>query len=159
MKKHLLIIVSIFISTVNIYAQQKSESDKSLKITKDDYRQLCGFMTGAFSSEAQSKNDTDYYDIRLHMSPIWTDRKEEYWLYVEQAMSSALNKPYRQRFYKVILKDDKTIESIVYTINEPLRFAGAWEKPELLTEMKCWTFYCNRSRPQNLLHRSSISFL
>ncbi|MBL0340371.1 MAG: chromophore lyase CpcT/CpeT [Bacteroidetes bacterium] len=32
----------------------------------------------------------------------------------------------------MVQKDDETIESIVYTIKEPLRFAGAWENKQLL---------------------------
>ena len=132
MKSYLWSMLLIAIFSLNSHAQETAVREDAIKISKDDFRQLCGFMTGDFSSEIQSQNDTDYYDIRLHMAPLWPDSKDGYWLYVEQAMASQPDKPYRQRFYKVILKDDFTIESMVYTINEPLRFAGAWAKPELL---------------------------
>jgi len=106
-------------------------------------------MTGSFSSELQSLNDSDYYHISLHMAPVWSDRKDGYWLYVEQAMASAPEKPYRQRFYQVILKDENTIESKVFTINDPLRFTGAWQKPELL----------NNITPDSLELRTGCSIL
>lgn len=106
-------------------------------------------MTGSFSSELQSQNDTDYYHINLHMSPVWSDRKDGYWLYVEQAMASAAEKPYRQRFYQVILKDENTIESKVFTINDPLRFSGAWQQPQLL----------NNINPDSLELRTGCSIL
>jgi len=127
--KKVVSLVFYLIITAGANAQSKSESSA---ISKSDYQLLYEFMSGAFSSEAQSQNDTDYYDIRLHMDQIWTNRTDGYWLYVEQAMSTNLEKPYRQRFYRLTQKNDHTIESIVYTIQDPLRFAGAWNNKDLL---------------------------
>ncbi|MEZ4689755.1 MAG: hypothetical protein R3A12_06085 [Ignavibacteria bacterium] len=36
-----------------------------------DSRNLLSLMEGSFNSEEQAKNDSDYYDIRLHMKRIW----------------------------------------------------------------------------------------
>jgi CpeT protein len=64
------------------------------------------------------------------MKQIWKNRKDGYWLYVEQAM--ALQKPYRQRIYHLYIKDDTTLVSKVYEIPQPLRFAGAHNNIDLL---------------------------
>ena len=45
--------------------------------------------------------DDAYYDVRLEMSPIWTDRDDGHWLYVEQAVAGREDAPYRQRVYRV----------------------------------------------------------
>lgn len=93
-------------------------------------------MTGSFSSQEQAKADTNFYDIRLEMVPIWTDRDDAIWLYVEQAASWSLDKPYRQRVYRLSKLEDQQFESAVFTINNPLHYAGAFEDTELLNELK-----------------------
>jgi hypothetical protein len=111
--------------------------------------ELIGLMVGSFSSEAQSKEDKDYFDIRLEMREIWSDRaaavtsgkagegaKEVIparWLYVEQAMAARLDKPYRQRVYRVRVLEDGSFESAVFTLpGDALTFAGAWKDPAKL---------------------------
>jgi hypothetical protein len=96
---------------------------------------LAIWLTGSFSSEQQSLRDSTYFDIRLHMVPIWRDRSDGPWLYVEQAAASALDQPYRQRVYRLSLIDDTTFRSAVYSLEEPLRFAGAWSGETPLAEI------------------------
>lgn len=97
-----------------------------------DVDELWGLMQGSFSSRAQAQADPEYFDIRLHMMPIWTDREDARWLYVEQAVAVAPAEPYRQRVYRVATGEDGTIVSAVYTIEQPLRFALAWQDPSKL---------------------------
>ena len=49
----------------------------------DDLEVLLSQMIGSFSSAEQAADDEDYFDIRLEMVPIWPDRQDGYWLYVE----------------------------------------------------------------------------
>lgn len=97
---------------------------------------LVALMQGSFSSREQAQADPEYFDIRLHMLPIWTDRDDARWLYVEQAVASAQDQPYRQRVYAVAPGEDGTIVSAVYTIEEPLRFALAWKDPSKLEALR-----------------------
>ena len=94
-----------------------------------DLATLVEWMTGSFSSEAQARADETYFDIRLEMVPIWTDRDDGIWLYVEQAAASALDRPYRQRVYRVTEAVEGRFASEVFSFPEPLRFAGAWQEP------------------------------
>lgn len=96
---------------------------------------LVSMMEGSFSSEAQAKNDSDYYDIRLHMKRIWPEISSAYWLYVEQSVAGSEDKPYRQRVYRITTTYEGRFESAVYTMNDPLRFAGAWKEEAPLTEL------------------------
>jgi hypothetical protein len=96
------------------------------QINERDVKKLYQMMQGFYSSEIQSFEDSSYYDICLKMVPMWTDF-EGYWLYVEQAMSDSEAKPYRQRVYQLILANDSTIESRVYTIKNGEQYYGDWK--------------------------------
>jgi len=98
-----------------------------------DLDRLVTYMTGSFSSQKQAMDDSAYFDIRLEMVPIWKERSDAHWLYVEQAVASALDRPYRQRVYRVSQQDDATVLSAVYEMTDPLRFAGAWRLDVPLT--------------------------
>ena len=112
--------VFLFLITIPLIVKaQNRDSDLKLLISR---------MQGSFSSEAQAKVDTDYYDIRLHMVQIWPKSTDGYWLYVEQAMSTMMEKPYRQRIYKVT-SVGSTLESAVYMLPDAKRFAGAFKNP------------------------------
>ncbi len=37
-----------------------------------ELKQVAAFMAGSFSSKEQSEKDTTYFDVRLQMSPMWT---------------------------------------------------------------------------------------
>ncbi|MBL7767191.1 MAG: chromophore lyase CpcT/CpeT [Chitinophagaceae bacterium] len=91
------------------------------------FRRLYQFMQGSFSSEAQSKRDPNFMDIRLKMAPMWHDHFGFY-LYVEQALAGKEDQPYRQRVYRLIQVDDTTIESRVYTIKNGEKYYGAWKE-------------------------------
>lgn len=138
----LKIINLIFVLTVlTMFVADKAESQqKSI-----DMKSLVNLMEGSFSSEEQSISDTDYFDIRLEMKRIWknltTEEEEnknavdEYWIYVEQASAEALDKPYRQRVYRITRTYEGRFESAVFTFNNPLRFAGDWKLDEPLASL------------------------
>lgn len=98
--------------------------------------QLVSLMQGSLSSREQALADSEYFDIRLHMLPIWPDRDDGRWLYVEQAVAVAQAEPYRQRVYRVSAREDGTIESAVYELPDPLRFALAWKDPSKLDALR-----------------------
>lgn len=102
----------------------------SKNVSKDgkDLKRLVTYMNGAFNSGAQAKVDTNYFDISLHMASIWKN-KDGHWLYVEQSVTKNLQKPYRQRVYKVEQVDAKTFKSSVYTIKNQEKWIEKWKNP------------------------------
>ncbi|MFH1686398.1 MAG: chromophore lyase CpcT/CpeT [bacterium] len=94
-----------------------------------DLERLTMWMSGSFSSQTQAEQDSSYYDIRLHMKPIWLTRPGGYWMYVEQALATQTDKPYRQRIYHVTQLDSSTFRSEVYELPRPDSFIGAWLNP------------------------------
>lgn len=108
-------------------------TDQTTQPTKqpvdEDVEVLSAYLTGHFSSAAQAEGDPSYFDVHLRAVPIWGDRGDGPWLYVEQAIASALDRPYRQRVYKLSVDGDQ-FRSDVYTLpGDPLQFAGAWREP------------------------------
>lgn len=94
------------------------------------------WLAGHYSSAAQAAADPAYFDVRLHIVPIWPDRTDGPWLYVEQAMANAQDKPYRQRVYRVLALPGDRAESVVYELpGDPLAWAGAWRDPSRLNAL------------------------
>jgi len=112
-------VLTLVFCTSSTFAQNQ-------KITKKDLKNLVKIMSGKFSSLEQSKADSTFFHISLHMIPIWKKVKEGYWLYVEQAMASAEDKPYRQRVYHLYIHDDTTLISKVYELQNPKDVINAW---------------------------------
>ncbi|MFN3839724.1 MAG: chromophore lyase CpcT/CpeT [Cyclobacteriaceae bacterium] len=115
----------IFFLITSLVSGALAQSDR-------DLRELRDWMTGNFSSKEQAQRDTNFYDIRLAVYPIWKNRTDGYWLYVEQADARTPDRPYRQRIYQLTLTS-RGIESIIYTFDDPLEFAGKPEEVETLS--------------------------
>lgn len=96
---------------------------------------LARLMTGHFTSAEQSLADNSYFEIHLRMARIWEDRADGPWLYIEQAMSDAMDKPYRQRVYNLSRLGADKYQSAVYELpggpEDALKFAGAWRDPAM----------------------------
>lgn len=117
-------------------SQQPTEPESTVQNERrmDNFTFLKLCMQGNFSSEQQSKNDSDFFDIRLRMVPIWQADQNSFFLYLEQAVSTSTDKPYRQRVYRVEKVDDTTFVSKIYTMNKPERFTGKNSGDEIFSE-------------------------
>jgi hypothetical protein len=122
-----VILIFVTAMTTGLFAAEPS-ADRELDT-------LIWWMTGSFSSEAQSQEDTDFLHIVLHMSRIWRDRSDGVWLYVEQAVASAADRPYRQRVYHLRRVGEDLFASSVYTFDDPLERAGAWREESPLADL------------------------
>jgi hypothetical protein len=117
----------LFICIIVIVSSCSGDSNDNNARMESDLSRLVSWMTGSFSSQEQSQKDSSYFDIRLEMVPIWHQRSDAHWLYIEQAAATSLDRPYRQRVYRLTQIDDSTFQSRVYTFNDPSRFVGAWK--------------------------------
>lgn len=116
------LLLSICIASIMVGCQQKeAKTDKELA-------ELFNLMQGSFNSEDQAQADSTYYNISLHMYPIWKDKGN--YLYVEQALNRMQNRPYRQRIYKVTRLNDSIFSSAIYTIPNDSLWIGKWKTPE-----------------------------
>jgi CpeT/CpcT family (DUF1001) len=87
------------------------------------------YLTGYFTSAAQAAADKDYFNIELRVVPVWLQRSDGPWLYVEQADARTPDKPYRQRVYRLEARGAQYISHIYTLKGDPLRHAGEWKKP------------------------------
>lgn len=124
-----IVLLAASLCAVDGFAETETGSNA---LDSSNLAKLVDWMTGHFSSAEQAASDSSYYHILLHMVPIWRELSDAHWLYVEQAVADYADKPYRQRVYRVSQTDSNTFESRVHTIEEPLRFAGAWKDDDPL---------------------------
>ena len=103
-------------------------------ITENDVTELLELMQGSFNSRNQSLTDSNYYDITLHMYPIWGSNNN--FIYVEQSVSSMQEKPYRQRIYEIKRNSDSTFTSVIYKLPNDSLFVGAWRDTSLFRDLK-----------------------
>jgi len=123
LKKSSIALLSILLI---ISCKENNLKTKSANLPKADYlSELYNLMQGSFNSETQAKSDSSYYNISLHMYPIWESKGK--YLYVEQALNRMQDKPYRQRIYKLNQLTDSTFSSEIYTLKTDSIWIGKWK--------------------------------
>lgn len=112
-------------------------ADSAAARDADQIALLKSYMTGSFASTQQSIDDPEFFDVRLHITPIWASRNDGPWLYVEQAMATTLDAPYRQRVYRLSKATDGSLRSEVYTFPDAAmpKVVGAWKSAEPMGDM------------------------
>lgn len=96
--------------------------------------QAATWLEGSFTSAEQAAADERFFEVVLQHHRIWPDRDDGFWFYVEQAIATAQNQPYRQRIYRVWLRPDRdqpggVVESAVYELPDPESFINVWQRP------------------------------
>ena len=112
-------------------------------------QELAVWLTGTFSSHAQHlRQRTDFDSFRIVTLPIWLDRDDGPWLYVERARSDSLTLPYRQRVYHLVATGGDAVRSDIFTLpDEPLAWSGAWRRAAPLADLV----------PEDLIPRTGCS--
>ena len=123
------LILFLFMFSINTSAQESYP-----KIFSEDLKKLHKLMQGSFNSENQSLSDSSYFNISLHMYPIWQERG--LFLYVEQAINRMQEKPYRQRIYQLKQVDDSVYHSLVYKIPDDSLYIGKWSDENLFGKLQ-----------------------
>lgn len=143
-------IFSIILLAVSLCSQAQQPLSKELNFLAQRY------MTGSFSNDAQAKADTNFFHITLRMKPIWLNKKEARYIYVEQAMYEKQDKPYRQRIYKLTQLDDTTFLSEIFSISNPLKYAGVWKEKNALADFKTDSMFSRIGCAVTIHKRGSI---
>jgi hypothetical protein len=103
---------------------------------QDNRARVASLMSGNFSNAAQAHADSSYFCVELHVAPIWTDRADGPWLYLEQATADEPHQPYRQRIYRLVDYGAGVVEGIVFEFaGAPLVYAGAWKDTSRLNAL------------------------
>lgn len=94
------------------------------------------FLAGRFDSTAQAAADMRYFEIQLHVCEVTAADVGPRVLYVEQAVMTSLDRPYRQRVY--VVEPGAGVQDVVsrvYTIAGEANWVGACNEamPRTLT--------------------------
>ena len=87
-------------------------------------------LTGNFNSAQQAEENYNYYPVSLIACSVEVPELGEHVLYIEQALMSSLNEPYRQRVYQLEDLGDNTMRSHIYEIQNPLALTGLCDQNE-----------------------------
>ncbi len=117
MRLPLLAFLSLFLFTGRAVAERTS------------LEQLANTMSGTYSTADQARGDQNFRNITLHLARIWPDRTDGPWLYLEQALTDALDHPYRQRVCQLAARADGSFESRVFELTDLIGLTGAWKEP------------------------------
>jgi len=90
------------------------------------------FLSGSFSSADQARGDQNFRASTLHVTPIWTDRTDGPWLYLEQALADAPAHPFRQLVYQLGPHDGDALAVRIFELPDLLAATGAWKDPARL---------------------------
>ena len=126
MKRFSLVI--LLLALIVSCKDDATKTNSSEQSHSNHLSELYSLMQGSFNSETQAKTDSTYYNISLHMYPIWEGKGN--YLYVEQALNRMQNRPYRQRVYKLNQLSDSTFSSEIYTLKTDSLWIGKWKTPE-----------------------------
>ncbi len=118
--------------------------------------QLAITMEGSYTSAEQAKADTNYFEIELEMERIWGKRRDGVWLYVEQAVATSKEKPYRQRVYHLQQVNDSTFTSDILTIKGGEALFGAYKDPVKLDAMQADSLALLDGCMMTLLRRGNV---
>lgn len=92
--------------------------------------EVATLLSGTFDSKAQAESDPKAFKaVRLVTVRVPRSRLGDPVLYVEQALLSTPNKPYRQRFYRLEETADGGVVSRVFEPKDPLAVSGKWRDP------------------------------
>lgn len=97
---------------------------------------LLGYLSGSFNSTEQSRKVKGYFDISLAMVRVWKGDKKSRWLYVEQAVTKRLSRPYRQRVYQLRQVGPNRFTSTIYKVTIAKQLAGKAHNPKVLIQLK-----------------------
>lgn len=98
--------------------------------TSATVRALASHLRGTLSSSAQAAENDDFRPIQLQSCDVAAPGLGSTVLYVEQAVETALDKPYRQRLYVLEEVDEATVRSNIYTLDDPASFVGLCTRGE-----------------------------
>ncbi len=97
---------------------------------------LASMLVGSYSTHAQAIADPAFHDLNLEIVRCWTDRADGPWLYLEQSSTSTIDKPYKQRVYKLVNNLDGTVTVLAFELpGDPLPHALAWMAAQPLNDL------------------------
>ena len=105
--------------------------------TTEDLLRFAKTLAGHYSNRAQSQeNPKDFAHINIFFRPLPWDVLKAPGFYSEQSYDHDPWRPYRQGVHRLLPMDNDVFIVENYGFGDPLRLAGAGQRPELLNSLK-----------------------
>ena len=109
---------------------------KKSPLQKDtDLSQLAAWMTGVFNNHKQANHNLAYADVQQAIIPIWQDREDGYWFYIQQMVSEQQDGLVRQRVYHLSRINHDLMEIKIFSLKHPAEHVEALNNPSLLSSL------------------------
>ena len=115
----------------------ESSSRLHAALPSPNAKALATALVGNYTNADQVTADPSFEGLEFHACPIWPDRIDGLWVYIEGSRSGSPEKPYRQRIYQIVDGNNaSSVDARMYEFpTDPAKFAGAWKNPHLLEEV------------------------
>jgi hypothetical protein len=113
--KKIILIISLFAAFYHCTAQNK--------ISKIDLKELCKNLSGNYSNALQAKNDKMFNKKSLTITPIWQNKKNEYWFLEEQANFENINKNNSKIVFRIFKMNDSVLVKQIYSIKKSAKLS------------------------------------
>jgi hypothetical protein len=112
--KKIITVLILYITIFNCNAQNK--------ISKNDLKEFCKNLVGTYSNVLQSKKDKMFDKKSLSITPIWQNKKNEFWFIEEQSNFENINKNNTKLIFRIFKMNDSVIVKQIYTIKKSKQF-------------------------------------
>lgn len=94
--------------------------------------EVARLLTGEMTTAAQAARDREYYPIHFSSCSVTVagDSSDSVFLYVEQAVEMARERPYRQRIYEIRALASGEVESVIHRLENEGLFVGFCARAE-----------------------------
>jgi hypothetical protein len=125
MKLYHLIAIIIFLASCS---RNKVIPSKTYK---NNFEEVSDFISGHFSNKSQSKTDTLFKNMELHIVPIYMNTDSIKWYYAERCLADSPKKPLEQIIYKLEVASNG-IKLNFYDLPNKKPYVQAWKNPSML---------------------------
>jgi len=101
------------------------------EVYENNFEEVSDFISGHFSNKTQSKTDTLFQNMDLHIVPIYMDSDSVKWFYAERCYADNPKKPIEQVIYK-LEEADSGIKLNTFGLPNKKVYVGAWKNPSML---------------------------
>jgi CpeT/CpcT family (DUF1001) len=130
----MIAIATLLLTTININPVEGKPRNTS-KIVNKQVQEVVKHLTGIMDTTQQAESNPKAPSVRMTTCKVTVNavknaKKPVIYLYQEQALTSKLNKPYRQRFLRISPSKNHTIESAGFKPLTPEKLINLCNKPD-----------------------------